>query len=635
MQSRAAALFIALAIVLVAASPVAAASSLDRYDATYTAEGSSLRYFYAPTTTDQRIAANTQDGLVEQDKYGRFVPSLAESWTNSPDFTEWTFKVRKGLSWVDSKGAKTKHEISAVDFVEGFRYVADPKNGIKNLSKDLRKLIVGLNNYYLDLADIDAGKKTDLSREQALAAFDKSVGVKATDPYTVVYKLTKPTPFFLSFLVMELFLPVEKDFLAEVGPDFGIGKEKLLYSGAYYIADWQRDKQIVLKANPAYWDAKAIKVKTINLQKITDPNVTVQMFQRGELSTAQLAADQVKALAGTKWADYIYSDPPSADRFSVTYWFDLNFSSANPEFKAFVNNLNFRKALHYGLDRVKLNELDDPYKPAAIIRNTVVPEGQVFDEKGKDYADYPGVAEIRAAGNYYNKQKAKEYFAKALAELTDGAGNIKGAAPATIDMKPIAEFQVDGKLPMQLLYVHESDPNETKRALLIKAMLEDTFGKENIKVEFGQIIDDMFGEAVEPRRFDMIHDNFRFGFADPSAQLGRLITDGGINDGQYSDKEFDKLVDEAGSKNVLSQRYRLFAKAEALFLDRVYVLPWKMGGAAYTMTKMVPFTFPRGGFGITRFKYKGMDVDKEPVTAKRFERLKGNFLKELSAISTK
>ena len=622
----------ALAIVLTLPTMLAAApATLDRYDATYAAEGSSLRYFYTPTTTDQRIACNTQDGLVEQDRFGRFVPSLAESWKVNADNTEWTFSLRKGLPWVDAKGQKTAYEITADDFVEGLRYVADPKSGIKNLSKDLRKLVVGLNDYYLDLSDVDSGKKKDLTREQALANFAK-VGVTAPDKYTVVYKLTKPTPFFLSYLVTELFLPAEKEFLASVGQDFGISKDKLIYSGAYYIADWQRDKQMVLKANPHYWDAKAIGVKTVNLQKVVDPNVTLQMFQRGELSAATLSADQVKALAGSKWAGNVYSDPPSSARFSVTYWFDLNFTSANPEFKAFANNLNFRKALYFGLDRVKLNQLEDPYKPGEIIRNTVVPEQTVFDEKGKDYSDYPGVKEVRAAGNYYNKQKAQDYFKKALAELTDGKGAIKGVQPTKVDWKPVGELQVDGKLPLQLLYVHDPSATEVKRALLIKAMLEETFGKENIQVLDGQYIDDSFAEVIDPRRFDFIHDNFRFGFADPSAQLGRLVTNGAVNDGQFSDPEFDKLVTEASAKIKLSDRFATFAKAEALFLDRCYVLPWQMGGTAYQITKVVPFTSPLGAFGITRFKYKGMVIEKEPITTKRYEQLKTAFYKERATL---
>ena len=602
----------------------------DRYNATYTAEGSSLRYFYTPDTTDQRIAANTQDGLVEQDRFGRFVPSLAERWEASPDSKVWTFTLRKGVPWVDSKGQKTKYEITADDFVEGFRYVADPKNGIKNLSKDIRRMIVGLNDYYLDLVDFDAGKIKDKTRDQLLGNFAK-VGVKALDTYTVQYTLARPTPYFLSFLVMELFLPVEKEFLASVGDNFGISKENLLFSGAYYISDWQRDKQIVLKANPLYWDAKSVTVKTVSLQKIVDPTITLQMFQRGELSSATLTAEQVKALAGTKWADNVFMAEPS----TVTYWFVQNFTSANPEFKVFVNNLNFRKALYYGLDRAKLNELDDPYQPAATLRNTVVPEQAAFDEKGKDYADYPEVKAIRDAGNYYDKAKAQDYFRKALAEVTDGKGAIKGVQSATVDWKPIAELKIDGKLPLQMVYVYLPGATETKRAFLFKAMLEDLFGKENIQVTLAQVIDDIFAEAVEPRRFDMLHDNFRFGFADPSAQLGRLVTKGAVNDGEFSDPEFDKLVDEASQKTLLSERFKIFSKAEALFIDRCYVYPWRMGGASYMLSKVVPFTYPRGGFGITRFKYKGMIVQKDPLTSKQYEELKKSFYEEMNKATAK
>ncbi|MCE1206279.1 MAG: peptide ABC transporter substrate-binding protein [Spirochaetia bacterium] len=620
-------LIVALGLALCA---LAAVGAQDRYYATYTAEGSSLRYFYTPDTTDQRIAANTQDGLVEQDRFGRFVPSLAERWEASPDSKVWTFYLRKDVPWVDSKGQKTKYEITADDFVEGFRYVADPKNGIKNLSKDIRRMIVGLNDYYLDLVDFDAGKIKDKTRDQLLGNFAK-VGVKALDKYTVQYTLARPTPYFLSFLVMELFLPVEKEFLDSVGENFGISKENLLFSGAYYISDWQRDKQIVLKANPLYWDAKSVTVKTVSLQKIVDPTITLQMFQRGELSSATLTAEQVKALAGTKWADNVFMAEPS----TVTYWFVQNFTSANPEFKAFVNNLNFRKALYYGLDRAKLNELDDPYQPAATLRNTVVPEQAAFDEKGKDYADYPEVKAIRDAGNYYDKAKAQDYFRKALAEVTDGKGTIKGVQPATVDWKPIAELKIDGKLPLQMVYVYLPGATETKRAFLFKAMLEDLFGKDNIQVTLAQVIDDIFAEAVEPRRFDMLHDNFRFGFADPSAQLGRLVTKGAVNDGEFSDPEFDKLVDEASQKTVLSERFKIFSKAEALFIDRCYVYPWRMGGASYMLSKVVPFTYPRGGFGITRFKYKGMIVQKDPLTSKQYEELKKAFYEEMNKATAK
>lgn len=65
------------------------------------------------------------------------------------------------------------------------------------------------------------------------------------------------------------------------------------------------------------------------------------------------------------------------------------------------------------------------------------------------------------------------------------------------------------------------------------------------------------------------------------------------------------------------------------------MLPWKTGGAAYTISKVVPYTYPRGGFGITRFKYKGMIVEKDPITAKRYEEIKAQFFKELNTLTSK
>ena len=48
--------------------------------------------------------------------------------------------------------------------------------------------------------DIDAGVKTDVSREDYVATFDDVVGVKALDDYTVEYTLTMSAPYFLSLI---------------------------------------------------------------------------------------------------------------------------------------------------------------------------------------------------------------------------------------------------------------------------------------------------------------------------------------------------------------------------------------------------------------------------------------------------
>ena len=592
----------------------------EKYLSTYITEVKSLNPYLLLDNTALYVTANTQDGLVENDKFGRFVPSLASSWTSNEDTTVWTFNIKKGVKWVDSKGKATKYEVSANDFVEGMRFVADPKNGIKNVGI-IRKEIKGLNNYYYDLSDIDTGKLKNMTRAQGIENFDKNVGVKAIDKYTLQYTMAKPTPYFLSYLVTELFFPVQKEFLASVGAsDYGTSKENLLYTGAYVLSGWQRDKSITLTQNNFYWDKANVFVKSINLQKVSDDAVGTQMFQRGELTQTTLQADQVKALQGTKWEKLINL----REKSSVTYWFFMNYTSSNSEFKAFINNDNFRKALYYSLDRANLQSLFTPYKPKDMLRNTIIPEDVLRDKKGVDYTDYKGLKGIKDKNNY-NPVLAKIYMQKAIKQLVGSDGKIKGVTAKTVDMLPIAKFSIDGKLPLQLLYVHGMDSTDTKMAQLLKAMLEQNLGKENIEVILGQYVDDKYNDSIAPRKFDMGYDSFSFKYADPMAQLGRLVVGGSINDGEYKDPIFDKIVNEANAITDISKRYAKFAVAETYMINKGYIIPWVTGGGAYVLTKVVPFTTPKGGFGVTRFKYKGMIIADNTITTTEWKNYQIKF----------
>jgi oligopeptide transport system substrate-binding protein len=614
-----------LTIALAASSLVGCAGdnkskTVDKYMTTYVTEAQTLNPYLLLDSTALSVTANTQDGLVENDKFGRYVPALAENWKSNEDFTVWTLNIRKGVKWVDSLGKETQYEVKASDFVEGMRYVADPKNGIKNVGI-IRKEIKGLNDYYYDLSDIDTGKLKTMTREQALANFDKNVGIKAIDEYTLQYTTAKPTPYFLSYLVTELFFPVQKEFLASVGAsDYGTSKEKLLYTGAYVLSGWQRDKSITLTKNDFYWDKENVFVKSINFQKVADDAVGTQMFQRGEISQTTLKADQVTALKGTKWEELINL----REKSSVTYWFFMNYASQNSEFTAFINNDNFRKALYSALDRTKLQSLFTPYNPEVMLRNTIIPEDVLRDEKGIDYTDFNGLKEIKAK-NTFNAAEAKTYMEKAIKELVNGDGTIKGVTPKTVDMLPIAKFNMDGKLPLQLVYVHGTDSTDTKMAQLLKAMLEENLGKENLEVVLGQYVDDKFNDSIGPKKFDMSYDSFSFKYADPMAQLGRLVSDGSINDGELKDATFDTLVANASAITDINKRYEAFAAAESYMINKGYVIPWVSGGGAYVLTKVIPFTTPKGGFGVTRFKLKGMLVSDKAVTTAQWKEYESKF----------
>ncbi len=129
--------------------------------------------------------------------------------------------------------------------------------------------------------------------------------------------------------------------------------------------------------------------------------------------------------------------------------------------------------------------------------------------------------------------------------------------------------------------------------------------------------------------FDMVDDSYSFRFGDPSANLGRLTTDGSLNEGGYDIPEFDKLVEEALNLTDIEARYEKFSEAEKYMLENVYLMPFMTGGGSYQMTKELPYQTPRGGFGLTRFKMKGSKIQGSPVTTEQYKEIKENFEKEL------
>ena len=533
---------------------------------TYSTDVTSLIPFYLPDTTGKKVISNVIDGLIETDRFGAFVPSLAESWEHNDDYSVWTFHLRKDAKWYDSKGAEVA-PVTAQDFVDGMRFVADHKKTKSDMSI-IKSVIAGLGEYYDTLVDFDdpnlaASKKPEGPREKLEAQFDDTVGVKALDEYTVQYTLTAPVPYFESFLVTEIFLPNHKEFSDQCGTKFG----------------------------------------------------------------TSLTGDQVEHyMQDPEWGQYV----TLRDKSSVNFWFFPNFESPNSEFNAFVQNEDFRLALYHALDRVTIAQLYNPYDTEDMLTNLICPEDVCYDENGIDYTDYAPLKEIKERGAAtYDPALAKEYFEKALSAVTDGSGNIRGASAGEVKMGRTFSFQTDGKLPLQLVYVHGASSDEVSMAQIIKMNLEEVFGSENIEVILSQFTGDKYNDVIAPGNFDFAYDNYSFKYADPLSQLDRLTTGGAVNDGRYSLPQFDALVKEASEKLVASERYELFAQAEGMLINGGYIIPWESGGGTYGMTREIPFTAPRGGFGLSRFKYKGMQLSEEPISAEQYKQLEDEFYEQL------
>ena len=573
----------------------------------------SLNYFSTSYATVREFATNCIDSLVEPDVYGNYVGALAESWEVNDDYTVWTFHIRQGQKWIDSTGAQTEYDVTAQDFVDGIRYIGDPLNDAYSL-RVIRNLITGLYDYYWGLDDIDCGDDTETKREDLVARFDEIVGVKALDEYTVQYTLDNGAPYFLSLVESSmLLLPVEYDYVVAQGDDFAVDNTHMLYCGPYYVSSFERDKKIVLTKNPFYWDADKVTVDSIEYQMIPDGTTSLEMFIRGELNYTSVESEAFMSLQGGEWEKYLI---PNEFSFSTNYLW-LDFQGANPEFNAFIQNVNFRKALRAAVDRESLAALREPMQPARLVRNTVNAEGAIFNSQGVDYTQISPLDEIANADFSADEDAARTYMEAAIAELCDADGHIKGVEAGTVDYLPVIKTEVDGKLPVTLIYVGTNDESEIILAQLFEAMVEEAIGEDYIDVVLafdtsGDFYGTVGGSVDGPFNYDIYWDSLSTGYADPSGILTRITSDGVENVGCYSVPEFDALIEKALSAPTFDERLEYFAQAEAYLLDNAFMIPVISSLRGYHMTYDIPHTAPRALYGCDR--YKEIKVATTPIT---------------------
>ena len=147
------------------------------FKATYLLDPTTLDYTFTSRNSNTQHVANFIDGLYENDRYGNYIPAVAESHEVSEDGLVYTYKIRPGVMWVDMNGNEYA-ETTAHDFVTGLKHAADTQSESLPIVSDS---IANLQAY------ID-GEITDF----------EEVGVKALDDYTLEYTLARPEPYFNS-----------------------------------------------------------------------------------------------------------------------------------------------------------------------------------------------------------------------------------------------------------------------------------------------------------------------------------------------------------------------------------------------------------------------------------------------------
>ena len=580
------------------------------YRVLYSGEVSSLNYLTTATTNEFAVAANVIDTLVEYDNLGQVKPSLAESWEVSEDGLTWTFKIRQGAKWVDGN-AQPVADVTANDFVDAAKYVLDAANASAT-ANILYSVIEGAEAYF-------AGTSTPKEGETPAPKTEwETVGIKALDDYTLQYTLTNPVPYFLSMTTYVCFMPVYGPFLAEKGAEFGLatGTDTLLYNGAYYISEFKPQESRIYTKNPTNWDAEHVYIEQINMAYNKEAvTVSSDMYRRGELDSASIDNQIAREwLMNPETADLIR---PVRQTGFYTHFYAYNFK---PEFDAVyepenwkiaVNNENFRKAIFYGFDRVKLTLVGEPDNPESIMHYGITPPNFV-DYNGLDYVKMGDMAPWTELGKgAFDEPKAKEFAAKAKEELA--------AAGATFPVKVLTVY-------------HPSYNTWADQAQVLEQQLEALLGEDfiDIIVEAGPA-QNFLSEVRRSGKYALMDCNWGPDYADPET-----FTDPFKRGGNYNFPEFTTDVDENGKNKYdvyeamvaeakaitgdIEARYLAFAKAEAYLIEHAFVLPvgYTCAGGGYTASRLDPFEGQYAPFGISIDRYKGQHLLEKPMNTDQY-----------------
>ena len=564
------------------------------YRTLYSGEITSLNYLTTATTSEFTVSANVIDTLVEYNRFGEVKPSLALTWEYDPANLTYTFHLRDNATWVTADGTYYA-DVVADDFVTAAKYLLNAENA-SSTANIFYSVIAGAKDYYL-------GNTTDF----------ETVGVKALDKYTLQYTLIEPVPYFLSMVTYVCFMPVNADFLAEKGADFGVAtsNENLLYCGAYRLETFKPQEKRVYAKNESNWDAENVFIERIEQTYNKEANtISPELFTRGEVDSATITST-----IASEWL----SDPEKADlicpvrqsNFYTYFWafnFDPKFDAEyEPEnWKIAVNNENFRQSLFWGLDRVKSKMVMDPDNPEALLFNTITPP-EFVSVNGVDFTQIGGLAKYTNLGaDFKDEEKALQYKAAAVEELT--------AAGATFPVKILMPY-------------NSSSSSWAEECVIVEQQLENLLGTDYIDI----IIDtrpstSYLTNGRKAGKYALEKCNWGPDYADPNTFTDPFYN-GTFNKPEYAVEyldengvsEYYKLVDAARAiTDDLQARYEALAVAETFVLDNALVIPYGYNNGGYTASRLNPFEAQFAPFGISNDRYKGQTLLDAPMSTDQY-----------------
>ena len=325
---------------------------------------------YNSLTTTNASADVLMNRLVEFDATaGKLVPSLADSWTVSPDGLTYTFKLHPGVKFHTTTWFKPGRELNAQDVLFSFQRMLDPANPWHKVNK------------------------SGFPHAQSMQLPSLIKQIDAPDPLTVRFSLNRQDATFLATLSMgfaSIYSAEYADQLLKAGKTEQLNSQPI-GTGPFVFVRFQKDAVVRYKANAEYFQGKPA-VDPLIFAITPDANVRLQ----------KLKADECQIALSPKPTDIVAATDDTKLQAIKTAAFMTAFVAINSQ-HAPLDKPEVRQAINLAFD--KANYLKAVFEGSAQAASGPYPANTWGYAK-----DLPGYA--------YDPAKARELLAKA--GLKDG-----------------------------------------------------------------------------------------------------------------------------------------------------------------------------------------------------------------------
>ena len=410
------------------------------------------------------------EALVMQDINSDIKPLAAEKWDVSKDGLTWTFHLRKGLQWSDGV------PLTAKDFEFTIKRIANPDTGFD---------VAWYFNMIKNLKEANEGK----------AKLDE-MGVTAVDATTLRLTLTEPTPY-LPMILSDLYV-VPSHIVSKVGDSWSTSPATAVSAGPFKLEKWERDRELVFVANPAYRGIRKPYLERI-VYKIGRDETLFPGYLGGDMDAMPWIyegplspSDVAKIQSDPKLKKESYTWP-----YFQTWW--VAFGGDQTAFK----DARVRKAFAMAIDRDAI--VKSVWRGMAVPALGMLPPGFHCAQPERLKDAYP-----------YNPAAAKKLLAEA--GFPDGKG-----------------------FPKYDLHLRAASPTVKTAGEAIQAMI-----KQNLGIELGvqNLERKLFMDRLNKYELPIVLIPWEYDYYDASNYMNIYKT-GGRH--PWTNPEYDKLVGEGNS----------------------------------------------------------------------------------------